>query len=631
MTDNSRDRNLRGKVLAAATLLGLAGKEFGEDKVRRDAEAVCRLAALMDEWSLLDGSRIKMEPGLESLWLATRALALASGAQVPAMKIAESAIRLRAHAHFCKKPWLLPAAVDEKRLDGELIEEAMKLAAHQRSAPVEKPEPGDNTAVVAIMKDDGRGRFALLDQALEESGFREVLDGKFQASGKAREDFRVCIKTNVSMLLRRSDDGIYTDPLLVRHLILRLAERGFTNISVIDAQNLYGGYYLNRGVGMMAAWAGYQGFWEDRPAETAEVYLADGRTAGFEIRDMTDEPVEVDLGGRLGKHPMGKTWIEADFRISFAKAKTHLHDFYTLGVKNVYGALPLQDKPVEYHGKVLSERLTAAMTREFPVHFSIIDAYLTADSWYGAAWQAKANETLTIAASPSIIAADVACSMMMRYDPFISAFFARAAMVLGVEPFRIRGEFHHFPGWRKVPEIQPLVSHNMESRVLRSPSEISGAVFTQGTDKVFPIKHPKVVWALRLLLPWSYLVRAGFDKGLVSFYLYRARCRVSAFLGRGRLPLFGRYPKARDAILEMDRSERARLLEILRGPDGAGPAPTDLTRAQGSEIFRRGRAHRFETMRSPAAFAAVELLRGVDSGQWSEDELARELEYWKSR
>jgi len=414
----------------------------------------------------------------------------------------------------------------------------------------------------------------------------------------------------------------------VRHFFLRLAERGFTNLAVVDAQNLYGGYYLNRGVGVISAHAGYLGFYSDKPEREAKVFLEGGREQSFKIIDLTDEMVEHDFGGDLGKHPLGKIWTEADFRVSFSKAKTHLHEFYTVGVKNVYGALPLQDKPVEYHGKMLSERLTAAMLRDFPAHFSIVDAYLTADGFYGASWQVKPCVTKTIIASSSIIGTDATAAMMMKYDPFEAAFFSRAVMVLGLMPFIIKGEFSFFPGWRKVPRIQPFVSHNLE-KYLRSPSEVSGALFTQGTDKIFPLKHPKAVKTLRVILFSTYFVRALFDPGLASLYLRNAWLKLRADLKKDALPLFNRLEPVRDALLELSTDERRQLISIL-SQGNSKPASTQITCAHADEIFWRGKAYPFSTMRSTGMLSAVELLRGIDQGLYSQAELAKEIEAWKN-
>ena len=53
-------------------------------------------------------------------------------------------------------------------------------------------------------------------------------------------------------------------------------------------------------------------------------YLGYDGKAGYEVVDMTLDADEAqDLGPHLGKHPVSRSWREADFRISFAKNKTH--------------------------------------------------------------------------------------------------------------------------------------------------------------------------------------------------------------------------------------------------------------------------------------------------------------------
>ena len=45
---------------------------------------------------------------------------------------------------------------------------------------------------------------------------------------------------------------------------------------------------------------------------------------------------------------VGRTWRDADFRVSFAKNKTHTRAWYTLCIKNIYGALPIDRYPITW-------------------------------------------------------------------------------------------------------------------------------------------------------------------------------------------------------------------------------------------------------------------------------------------
>jgi len=618
-------------VLLSTAFLHLSEKEFGKERIKINPESISRLAALLELWSLLDEGRIKMEPGFESFWLATRALSLVSDLSSPELMIAKSTIALRGKAQRCMKAWLLPEKIDPRRYPESVVEKALSHleVARQWARSQENPHLSSVAPRVAVAKGQGQDRFALLDRVLDGSGFWENIEKKLQASGKKDEDFQIAIKANISMILRRSDDGVYTDPLLVRHLLRRLAERGFRNLVILDAQNLYNNFYWNRSVGQIAAWAGYLGYWSSKPAESASVYYDKKQKVNIQIRDMTQEAVEFDFGGNLGRQWLGRTWMEADYRISFAKAKTHHFDYYTLGVKNVFGALPSQNKPLVYHRHRLAETLTAAMIKNFPVHFSLIDAYHTADGCFGAAWQARACKTHTLIASSSLLAADAACAMMMKYDPFISSFFSLTACTIGVEPFQIREGFCFWPGWRRASHLVPFFSHNLEKFIF-SPCEISGALFTQGTDPIFRLKHRTTVRIMRFMVPICYVIRILFDPALLGLYANQLKASLLSLFHRNRTPIFRRSYKAKNAFLELSRTERVRLLAILKEAHIPRSASAGFASAEGTEVRWNGQSYAFMTGRSPAALAAVELLRGADSGLWSKDELVHELEFWKN-
>jgi uncharacterized protein (DUF362 family) len=48
---------------------------------------------------------------------------------------------------------------------------------------------------------------------------------------------------------------------------------------------------------------------------------------------------------------VNREWKNADFRIACAKNKTHSYARYTLTLKVIYGALPMENKFLEYHHK----------------------------------------------------------------------------------------------------------------------------------------------------------------------------------------------------------------------------------------------------------------------------------------
>jgi len=102
----------------------------------------------------------------------------------------------------------------------------------------------------------------------------------------------------------------------------------------------------------------------------------------YRIVDLSEDLEAYPYAGNLGtlREP---EWRNADFRISFAKNKTHAYAYYTLTIKNIYGALPMENKFREYHHERDIFSTTIEFLRHFPVHFALIDAFKSADGPFG--------------------------------------------------------------------------------------------------------------------------------------------------------------------------------------------------------------------------------------------------------
>lgn len=183
---------------------------------------------------------------------------------------------------------------------------------------------GDAPHRVASVKGDDK--LTALDEVLEKTAFFAAIEQRLAETGKTRETLRIIIKPNLMFMYSEQDRSTFTDPELVEHLVDRLREAGYRDIKVVEAQSAYGNYFYDREVPNVARLAGYD---------------PKGR---YEIVDLTAEKVPHRFRGPLGDHVVGPTWRDADFRISFAKNKTHTWAFYTLTLKNIYGALAMQDK-----------------------------------------------------------------------------------------------------------------------------------------------------------------------------------------------------------------------------------------------------------------------------------------------
>jgi uncharacterized protein (DUF362 family) len=291
------------------------------------------------------------------------------------------------------------------------------------------------TTVAAVKGED---KFQVLNRVLEKTGFFEILEKRFKETRKSRKDFSVVIKPNFMFMHSKKDISTYTDPELVEALIDKISEKGFPNLTIVESQSTYGNYYKNREVLKVAEYIGYS------------------TKKNYRIVDLTEEMVPYDYGGKLGRHFVGPTWRDADFRISFAKNKTHVFCHYTLTLKNIYGTLPIQNKLKEYHTKREYDWPTIETLKHFPVHFGLIDAIYSADGQFGVIVDAKPNHTMTIIGGENLIAVDWVGAKKMGLnpdDPRIGRFLPLAVEAFGKPEINWVGDKSIYTPWENVSNV----------------------------------------------------------------------------------------------------------------------------------------------------------------------------------
>src|SRR5262249_46363139 len=134
---------------------------------------------------------------------------------------------------------------------------------------------------------------------------------------------------------------------------------------------------------------------------------------------------------------------------------THWQCFFTGCVKNVYGCLPEWDKMKWYHvHKVGFYEAAVLIADRFPVHFGLLDAWVSSDGFSGHVRTANPNHTSTIFASPNIYALDWVAAEKMGIDPALSFVMQEAMHRWG--PIRIlrRGDLTVWEPWIN---IRPFV------------------------------------------------------------------------------------------------------------------------------------------------------------------------------
>ena len=355
-----------------------------------------------------------------------------------------------------------------------------------RKTPVITKSTGPTT-VVAMKGDD---KFEMLDRVLEETKFFDILEGRFRETGKSKEDFAVVIKPNFMYMHSKKDISTYADPELVEALVNRIEEKGFPNIALVEAQSTLGNYYKNREVVRVAEYVGYS------------------KKKNYRIVDLTEEMVPYDYGGRLGKHFVGPTWRDADFRISFAKNKTHVFCHYTLTLKNIYGTLPMQNKLKEYHTKREYDWPTIETLKHFPVHFGLIDGIYSADGHFGVIVDAEPNHTKTIIGGENLIAVDWVGAKKMGLDPDlprVGRFLPLAVEAFGKPEVNWVGDKSVYEPWQNVSEIFIQSLDIIEEAYAFSDWWFSGLT---AMDKYFAFKKRAlpILILRKILMPFKRLL-----------------------------------------------------------------------------------------------------------------------------
>ena len=317
----------------------------------------------------------------------------------------------------------------------------------------------------------GPDKFANLDEVLEQTGFFGKLREACLRAGKNKEDLAIIVKPNFMFMYSTKDRSTFTDPELIEHLINRIHDQGYRNLSCAEARSTYGAFFKNREVKTVAAHIGLSG-------------------GNYRIIDLSEDLEEYSFSGKLGRHFVNREWKNADFRIVFAKNKTHSYAFYTLAIKCVFGALPMENKFQEYHHKRDIYSTTIEFMKHFPIHFALIDAHISADGPFGIFADKKPNHTETIIGSESPIAADWIGASKMGLDPMVSDYMKLAVEEFGKPRIDLSGDRSLYPDWVNVTDAVPMFAFGVLDRNYYF-GNLFYAIFAYMED-FFPYKDPRL-------------------------------------------------------------------------------------------------------------------------------------------
>jgi len=280
-------------------------------------------------------------------------------------------------------------------------------------------------------------------KALEEklSLFRGLLDGHLRgllrdrsaSLGKPVSEFRVAIKPAFMMGYDRRDRSMITDRDLLAELAVFLRECGCDDVAVVEGRNLYDQFYDNRSVLNVARYF-------------------DISSPHFRVVDLSDEQVSHVYFRGMAQYTVGRTWKDADFRISFAKMRSHPVELVHLTIANLEGIGARCDQFLFAERQADRETATMMLLDEFSPHLSILDAYQqAADGLVGIMGCPRTPTPLRFYAGSDALAVDmVATRHMGLNDPHEAANLRAACHWFGdpEESIEIDGPDEPLSNWR---------------------------------------------------------------------------------------------------------------------------------------------------------------------------------------
>jgi len=134
--------------------------------------------------------------------------------------------------------------------------------------------------------------------------------------------------------------------------------------------------------------------------------------------------VRFNYGGRsaIGIVPVSKKMVEADVIISVPAMKTHLLTNVTLGMKNMYGTFPEENK-AKFH-RFGIEDVIYEVNKGFTPNLTVVDGTIGGEAW--GPLSCKPIGFQTIVASNDVVAADAVACQLMGYDPLSIIHIKRA-------------------------------------------------------------------------------------------------------------------------------------------------------------------------------------------------------------
>ena len=326
---------------------------------------------------------------------------------------------------------------------------------------------------VTICTNKEAGINSLLEQTLQQSKLWNTIEAKRKARKLSKENFNILIKPDLGFYELNATTG--TSTRLVEHLVSLLATKGYTNIIIADGEQASGTWLENRDMLVLADLAGYT------------YQTADGIPYNIESLSENLEDADFDKTSVLKDEQLSSHWLDANFRIVFARNKTDEEFYYSLCLKSLIDILPQKAKQYHYYFRMRPEEVAAALLQRNEVNFCIIDAYESNHGMQGTR-HSKSLFTHTFIAGDNVLLTDWVASLKMGLDPYCSSINSYSLKKTGLpSKYKINGDLSVYENWQNVPK---LLAESTQARN-KNPAirQLSTAWLQQVDTDIFPFKN----------------------------------------------------------------------------------------------------------------------------------------------
>lgn len=174
--------------------------------------------------------------------------------------------------------------------------------------------------------------------------------------GKALSQLEIVIKVSFSMGYNQHDLSPIADAKQLKRFAEYLHQQGCKHITVIDIDSIYVNFFEKRSVQDLARYFGFE-------------------SPYYNIVNASEELEEHNFSRGIGNYKISKTWKEAEFRINFAKPKSHPVEMALLSISNLEWLTGTTKEFVFVDRVVNRETTTSMLLDDFPPDYCIVEAY----------------------------------------------------------------------------------------------------------------------------------------------------------------------------------------------------------------------------------------------------------------